>query len=199
MISLVNPPETAKSQLLTSRASPVTIWQILWRRGERIAFTVPAGGPQAQGQRLVMEADVCHMFTGHDIRPGSHFSLLAKNQSPSRSIAVEVVELSAKERAEFGGTEEDPSGIGSRFALRITGSPVPLSPRILLSKADGISPETLDFGQRRHAVELPPSQFITTDSISPDQLMSFWGRVSPELCTKRPACDGVRFRCVAVA
>jgi len=25
------------------------------------------------------------------------------------------------------------------------------------------------------------------------------GRIKPELCTKRPACDGVRFRCVAVA
>jgi energy-coupling factor transporter ATP-binding protein EcfA2 len=165
-------------ELLASKASPVTIWQILWRRGERITFTVPAGASQAQGQRLVMEADVCHMFTGHDVRPGARFSLLAKNQSPSGSITVEVVELSAKERVEVAGTPEDPGGIGSRYALRITGSPLPPNPRIMLSQAGGISPEAIDFGQRRQAVELPPSQFITTDSISPDQLMAFWSRVS---------------------
>ena len=73
-------------EILASKGDPVSIWQILWRRGERITTTIPSATEPGRGQRIHIEADACHLFTGHDIRPGTKFSITANNQTPHRSV-----------------------------------------------------------------------------------------------------------------
>src|SRR5437867_13442325 len=102
---------------------PLALWQLLWRRGERsAAITIPDRPPQRRMQQ--MELDVSHLFTGHDIRHGSKIALVAGNQAPERSISFTVSELSAKDRMELLGSEEDGS-LSSRLVLQIKGHPTP--------------------------------------------------------------------------
>jgi hypothetical protein len=167
-------------EILTSRGNPATIWQILWRRGERITTLLPITPGDQPAPRLIIETDVCHLFTGHGIHPGTHFSLEAKNQTPQRSVTVEVVELSPKERAEIVASPPGDINLISRLALKITGHPAPAIARVPLSKAGGMSAQNFDFPQRRGITgkEISPSQFITTDSLSGDHLVSSWGQVA---------------------
>src|SRR5580704_13400768 len=58
--------------LLMSAGDPAAIWQVLSRRGERM-LTEVAPGPLT----LRTEADVRHLFRGHEIRNGSTFALSA--------------------------------------------------------------------------------------------------------------------------
>jgi hypothetical protein len=166
-------------EILASKGDPISMWQILWRRGERIATTMPVAADPGRGQRVHIEADACHLFTGHDMRPGTKFSITAKNQTPHRSVTFEIVELSAKERAEAAAGIEDPTGGGSRLAIKIHGHPQPPNSRVLLSRSNGIVPESIDFGQRRGSRPASPnSQFVSTESLSGDQLIAAWGKVS---------------------
>src|ERR1700674_5159854 len=60
--------------LLTSKGDPLSIWNLLWRRGETITTIFPQGSaPDARGQQQIMEADVSHLFTGHEVHIGSTF------------------------------------------------------------------------------------------------------------------------------
>ena len=70
-------------EILSSKGDPVSIWQILWRRGERLTTAIPVAA-EGRGQRLHIEADACHLFTGHDMRPGTKFSITAKNDDATQ-------------------------------------------------------------------------------------------------------------------
>src|SRR5437870_8122073 len=65
--------------LLNSRGDPVALWQVLFRRGERLATTIDRSHDRPP------ELDASHLFTGHGLHLGSKFSLIAKNQTPERS------------------------------------------------------------------------------------------------------------------
>src|SRR3989442_2055979 len=55
--------------LLTTRGDPMSLWQVLWRRGERV--------PAASSRRPQAELDVSHLFTGHDTHIASKVSMSA--------------------------------------------------------------------------------------------------------------------------
>lgn len=157
-------------QLLTSRGDPVALWQLLWRRGERLH------GGRNTGN-MPPELDVCHLFTGHDQHVGSKFTLSAKNETPERSVAFSINELSAKERKEMGET----GPITSRLVLQIKGHPSSPVSNIPLTRAGGIGPGVLESPARsirRRASEANPSQFITTESIDSEDLVSLWDKVA---------------------
>lgn len=156
-------------QLLTSRGDPIALWQLLWRRGERLH-----GGRNTRD--MPPELDVCHLFTGHDQHVGSRFTLSAKNETPERSVTFSIVELSAKERKEMGET----GPITSRLVLQIKGHSSPVS-NLPLTRAGGISPSVLEQPTRsirRRDSEAHPSQFITTESIDSEDLVSLWDKVA---------------------
>ena len=44
-----------------------------------------------------LELDISHLFTGHEMHPGSKLVLAGKNQSPERSVTFEIEERTAKE------------------------------------------------------------------------------------------------------
>ena len=159
--------------LLTSRGDPLALWQLLWRRGERIPGVANPRRPEA-------ELDVCHLFTGHETHAGSKIIISAKNQSPERMLSIVVGELGVKERSELAGSG-DHGPIPSRLALHLRGTPSPPIPTIPLTRSGGISTDTLDITPRRprrRTTEENPSQFITTESLDSDDLVSLWDKVA---------------------
>ena len=166
-------------EILTSKGDPARIWQITFRRGERVTTLLPAipGTPNDKAPRLHVEGDICHLFTGHEIHPGKRFSIAASNETPKRSVDLEIIELSPKERVEAMTLSASPDELVSNLAITITGHPPPPSSRMLLSRVGGISPEHIVF-PRGGASGSSDTQFITTESISRDRLLSFWSKVA---------------------
>src|ERR1017187_5221398 len=106
--------------ILSSKGDPISLWNVLARRGETLA-AIQSQGPQGvRTQQL--EADICHLFTGHEVHPGSAFSFVAKNESPERSVVFTVVEPSNKDRREVFGPEDD-SALPSRLSIQVKGNP----------------------------------------------------------------------------
>jgi hypothetical protein len=165
-------------EILSSRGDPVSLWSVLARRGEILAALLAPQGPQGVRTQQI-EADISHLFTGHEVHPGSTLSFTARNESPGRSVVFTVVEPSHKDRLEIFGPEDDGAAIPSRLALQIKGDPSPPVPIFPLSRNGGIVPGFLDPPRRRRAEgEGRPSQLITTDSLSGQQLVAFWDKVA---------------------
>jgi hypothetical protein len=162
--------------ILSSKGDPVSLWSVLARRGETLT-PVPSQGLQGVRAQQI-EADICHLFTGHEVHPGSTFSFTAKNESPERSVVFTVVEPSNKDRREIFGPEDD-STLPSRLAVQIKGNPTPPVSIFPLSRNSGINTSFLESPRRRRTgVEGRPSQLITTDSLSGPQLVAFWDKVA---------------------
>src|SRR5271157_1000193 len=101
--------------LLTSRGDPAVLWQLLWRRGERLLGE--------RNPRNQPDLDISHLFTGHEAHQGATFSLTAKNQTPERSLRFTVSEMTPKQQAELLGVREASSLPSPRLVLEIKGSP----------------------------------------------------------------------------
>lgn len=164
--------------LLAAMGDPLSLWQLLFRRGERSLVAPSPDRPIRRVQQ--MELDVCHLFTGHDVHHGSKISISARNQTPERSLTFAVSELTTKERVELLG-QSDEEEIPSRLVLQIKGSPRPIVSALPLSRSGGLLSETLDASPRRLRqranVEIP-SHFITTESFTGDQLVALWNGVA---------------------
>ncbi len=158
--------------LLYSAADPAIISQTLWRRGE----TVPAP-PRTLLDRpagRVALADPSHLFFGHDCQSGARFKL----SSESRTVKVSVGEMPRELR---DGDDEEESSLPGRLALFLSGSPKPPVEILALTRSLGLSVESYDALRgrpRRRLGVATPSQFITTESLTPDELVSYWNRVS---------------------
>ena len=158
--------------LLTSRGDPMSLWQVLWRRGERVPGISNMRRPQA-------ELDVSHLFTGHETRIGSKFTISAVNDTPHRSISFTIGEYHPKQRAERVADQDQL--IPSRLVLQVSGNPTPSAGTIPLTRTLGISPDTFDTPTRNlrsRASEENPSQFITADSLDSEDLVSLWDKIA---------------------
>jgi ABC-type branched-subunit amino acid transport system ATPase component len=160
--------------LLTSRGDISALWQLLTRRGERFA------APQ-DPQRPQQEMDVSHLFTGHELHVGSKFKLRTKNDIPETSIVFEVVELTPKEQEELFGVGSDDVPVPfQRLVLEISGKPLPLVPRIQLSRQGGITPDFINSprrASRRMAGDFIPVQYIATESLNWTELIGLWNKI----------------------
>jgi len=117
--------------LLMSAGDPASLWQVLSRRGERLV-TELATSPVT----FRIEAEVRHLFSGHEILEGSRFALSATSQTSQRSIAFVVTETSLNPKT-FVETA-DRGGIPLRgLALDVTGHPPAAIPRIPLTHTGG--------------------------------------------------------------
>lgn len=101
--------------LFASRGDPATLRTLLLRRGER----VPAEADQGLAR---VELDPSHLFTGHEARVGSQFTIAA----PEELITFSIVELGPKELADILETD-DVESLESRLAFQI-------EPGLLLSR-----------------------------------------------------------------
>jgi hypothetical protein len=156
--------------LLTSRGAPWALWQVLARRGERLT---------ERGPNNPVEMDLCHLFTGHELHLGSKFMLSAKNQTPERHVTFSIGEIG--EEAVPKSVEREGVPVASRLALHIKGHPAPMWSTIPLTRAGGVTVESLESPRRlrgRQLDDMEPSQFITTESLSGNELVGLWDRVA---------------------
>ena len=157
--------------LLVSQGDPASLWRILARRSERLPERASRNAP---------ELDMCHLFTGHDLRMGSKFVLTAENQTPGRHVSFTIGEIGDEPRVK--PTVREGVALASRFGLHIKGHPSPPAPVIPLSRWGGLSTESLDVPrrmQRKFASDGEMlSQFITAESYSGGELVSLWETVA---------------------
>ncbi len=156
--------------LLTSQADPISLWRLLWRRGER---AIERSHPSARG---FPEVEVSHLFTGHGLHVGSSFQLSAENQNPQRFVRVTIDELSEKER----GSIRLPDGSTSKVGLRLKGTPRPVIDLIPLSSSGALSSDSIDT-PRRPRKQRPSgdaSQFLTTEAMDGDDLVRMWDSIA---------------------
>src|ERR1700722_18271034 len=83
--------------MLESAGDLTRLWNILWKRGERTVRTLPPVEKNL-APRPIAEADIGHIFHGHEIHSGTQLSITAKNEIPERSLEMEIRELSASEK-----------------------------------------------------------------------------------------------------
>ena len=156
-------------ELLTSGGNPMSVWKILQRRGETVTSVLPQGSP-LELRPPPMEAEVCHLFNGHDVHPGSAFSLGSKNETAEPTVTVTVEEVPAP-------SQDDSIASPLGLALRIR-STVPLSDFLVhLGRNGGIVALQL-LRTTRLAVGERPLQVVTTDSLSSQALVALWDKVA---------------------
>ena len=164
--------------LLASMGDPASLCRLLFSRGERTSSS-PLSLDAHQRNQQQLELDVSHLFTGHDASPFSKITLSARNQSIERSLSLAVLELSPKEQAEQFGPDIEPV-LPSRLVLTFHGQPKPRKTLLSLSRSGGINPDSFEMTIRnrpRSGNEEPPL-FITTESLTGDDLVSMWNRVA---------------------
>ena len=158
--------------LLTSRAAPWALWQVLWRRGER---AIESTGQRERGSP---EVDASHLFHGHELRVGLAFTLSATNPSPKRSLSVDVVELTHKEK----NLIRFPDGGVPKFGLRLKGPPAPVTTLIPLNASGALSSDSLEMPRRarrqRSTDDAPRVQYITTEAMDGDDLVRMWNAIA---------------------
>ena len=152
--------------LLTSQADPRALWQILWRRGEKAI--------ERTRQADVAEVDVSNLFTGHELQVNAKFALSALNQHPEQILQFEVAELTEKERRRVRLSED---GL-PKLALRVKGSPQPVTDLIPLSASGMLSAEFLDtprgFSGSPSRNFVSRVRYVTTDVMDADDLVEMW-------------------------
>jgi hypothetical protein len=165
--------------LLSSVGDPTSLWQLLWRRGERLPPLLSATGDRPP-RRSPVELDVSHLFSGHEAQPGSSIRISAKNQSSPRTIEYSIAELSPRDQTEIFGPDDE-SVLTSRLVLEVKGNPKPTVGIIPLSRAGGIYSDSIEIPARRarqRTNEASPAYFITTDSFTGDELVAMWNKIS---------------------
>jgi predicted ATPase len=158
--------------LLASGGNPSALWNVLARRGEQV-MPDPAGGRVQQA-----EASISHMFHGHEIGPGTEFSITTTNDKPARSARYRIDTVEAEQNPTLFAHFAD-EGPGRRLALLIGGQPDFKIPPIPLSKLGSIRVETLQqyINIRAPKVEAGTTQFVTTESLSVGQIFQLWNSV----------------------
>ncbi len=163
--------------LLALRGDPWALWQIVWRRGERVIVERDPGIIPVV-RRPQHELDIHHLFRGHELPVGAKFTISSKNQAPEHTISFAISEMSVKERTELFGSAED-GAIPSRLVLQIKGTPAPAVSVLPISRSGGVSTDVLETPSlrrtRRRSGPVTPAQFVTPESLTGEELSSLWG------------------------
>jgi predicted ATPase len=159
--------------LLSSSGDPLSLWQALLRRGERLATADRGANPPT-------ELEVSHLFTGHDVRLGTNFTITAKNQTSGRHLIVAIGEIKAEQSTLLSSLEHV---VPSRLGLHIKGQPASPTQVIPLTRSLGVYAEVLEASRRVRRSspqdeEEAPVQFITTESLEGSELISLWDKVA---------------------
>ena len=164
--------------LLAASGDPYVLWQMLWRRGERL----PASPMQGEEPARRVEVDVASVFHGYDAQPGVRTRIQGTTKGIlPRWIECTVVSEVPDQKTLFE-TEVEISAT-PRLALQVTGSPPypPLSPISLtlpLTRRGGLLADPLDPWERRGRRQHDATYFVTTASLSVDELIAMWNNVA---------------------
>jgi hypothetical protein len=161
--------------ILESSGDIIRLWNILYKRGERTYRPLPQSGTAPP--RVLVEADLVHVFHGHELHPGTRFSISATNESPQKIVKFEIRELLSGEKIEgqLVPAEEGDESPLPHLALDINSTPPPTFPVVALTKTGGISANYL---RTRPLQPERPIQFISTESSSAEEIMAAWNKIS---------------------
>jgi hypothetical protein len=163
--------------LLGTGAVPSAIWRVCDLRGERF--------PDIPGGSTRMEADVSHLFAGHEIGDGSRISITGAGIEHSTEFSVEIEErvrneeeTDAQELADGPSKSSGSTYIGIRSrgkAWKSGGVRFPLSPRRGLDRdfANGFD----DRPTRRAAAGPSGVHFVPARSLAGATLLDYWNRL----------------------
>ncbi len=157
--------------LLASMGEPNVLWRIVARRGERLYLGT---SPRQQD----IEFDVSHLFHNHEMKVGASFSIATKNTLPSSSVKVEI-----RERKQEDRQKPNEEAVPPPLFLRITQTPPLQHPALLaLTRRGGLRNEALESLRRVErtlsSLEVSPVQFISTESLSVDELLGMWNQIT---------------------
>jgi ABC-type branched-subunit amino acid transport system ATPase component len=168
--------------LMAARADPAAIWRVLSRRGEQI-MDLP---DSVQVSRI--EVDICHLFYGHALDVGTRMTMQTRNETRVGSLTFEISEekreanpaLFAQLQAQLQTEDE---GLGPRHMISITGDPEPLAKALPLSSRGGLRRDvmrsiTMDTGPMRDGSDGSYPRFITTDSLSIQEIQAEFSRIA---------------------
>ncbi len=173
---LVGKNNTGKSSILeglfilASENNPIALWHTLMRRGEQI---IQESTPNRGGRA---EADISHLFYGHNISIGSELSITTTNDRPARSVKYRIDIAKPEESPHSFAQLADEGLVGSRPALWVSGTPDFQMPPLPLSRLGSLRLEAL----QQYADIRPPKsesgavQFITAESLPATQLSQLW-------------------------
>ncbi len=165
--------------LLSSVGDPAALSQLLWRRGERLPPLLSTSGDRPP-RRSPVELDVSHLFTGHEAQVGSSIRVSARNQGPMRTLEYVIAELSPRDQEHLFGPDDEGS-LTARLVLQVSGNPKPPVGLIPLTRSGGLFTDAIDTSVRRarqRTTDVPPAYFITTESLSGDELVAMWNRIA---------------------
>jgi len=175
---LVGRNNTGKSSILealfmlASGRHLIGAWNILANRGEQL---MPEPAPNRAN---FGEADVCHLFHGHELKDGAEFSLSTTN-SPGKSITCRIGALTDEHNQQALIQFADEGIIGERLALFFSGSPAIDVPPLPLSKQGTLRAEVI----QPHIINKAPgaegagTQFIATGSLNTQQVIQLWSSI----------------------
>ncbi len=177
---LVGKNNTGKSSvlealsLLWGSTNLSALWQILSRRGEQPVVDIQPGRP------IQPEVDVAHIFTGHQVRIGTGFSISATNEKPGRSIKYHLVEAKPEENPTLFGMLTSQEPVGSPMALAITVPgvhipPIPLTQRGSLR--NDVYNQAFNMMRASHPQD-ETAQYITPESLQIQQLHQLWNEIT---------------------
>lgn len=166
--------------LLEAEGDPYALWSTLDRRGERVRLET------ASTRQLLSipeyELEVNHLFHGHNLRAGSFFSILVKNQRAGRSLKCTVIE--DMERQDSSSQKIKTSSESGNIVLALALDPThnERSQVISLSRRGTLKYNLFDGVQGRQRgpddQEVGLSQFVTTESVGHDKLASMWNSIA---------------------
>lgn len=161
--------------LLAAGGDPTALWRVLARRGEQIE--------QPRGPRDEMELDVCHLFHGHELKPGVAFEFFTGNSASDRRIEYSIRETTAEDNPAPTSEGRRPrlEPPVPRLVLGIKGEPKPIINGIPLTRRGAVTSETLEISRRPRRGQnerFRPAQYISPESLSPDDIAGMWNDIA---------------------
>jgi hypothetical protein len=161
--------------ILASGTNPAALWQVLARRGEQV---IPDPSPNRPFQA---EADISHLFYGHEIAEGTEFVFSTTNDRPGRSVQYRIGEARPEEHPQLFAQFADEALTGPRLALWVTGKPDFAMPPLPLSRLGTLRVDTvqqfMQMSIRNPQADRGTAQFITTDSLAAQQIAQLWNAI----------------------
>ncbi len=118
--------------------------------------------------------DICHLFSGHELRANAEFTIEAKNIS-EQHIKCSIQEVTTDEMRLFAADSDEP--LSPQLALRLNGSPSPLLQSIPLTRRGGLRTDVLELGRRTRRKEGSIVEFIPTESLTVTALVNAWNKI----------------------
>lgn len=156
--------------LLVTAGSPASIWRPLFYRGEGVS------GDDRDGRRSELEYDISHLFTGHDIKESSHFTISAANGVEKYLLTCSLGQR--KNTADLAEPDEDRLEPGPRYAFLLHGNPAPRVNYYPVTRRFGITGSALSQRSTGRVRDVASVQFIPTTSYTSEELTQMWGTVA---------------------